>query len=139
MRVPSGEYATPLTQLVWPVRVWRVSPVVVSQMRAVLSSLAVAMRVPSGEYATPHTELVWPLGNAWSAPQATDGVAGVISPEAIFNASRIAGAEGGERVVSVVSHRSSRVRLVRPTSKSRAVSRQSRKMVPDRSASSIRT
>ena len=53
--MPSGENATPYTQLVWPCKVVRVVPVARSQIRAVPSPEAVASRVPSGENATPYT------------------------------------------------------------------------------------
>jgi hypothetical protein len=58
--VPSGDHATCETVAVWPVRVWRVVPVVGSQILAVPSALVVASWVPSGDHATYLTIPVWP-------------------------------------------------------------------------------
>jgi len=58
---PSGLNATPLTSLVWPVRVRRCSPVAGSHSRAVPSALAVASIRPSGLNATLRTQLSCPV------------------------------------------------------------------------------
>ena len=68
MVAPSGAKATAVTKPVWPVS-WRSSaPVRVSQIRAVPSSLAVAMVAPSGAKATALTASVWPVSWRSSAP-----------------------------------------------------------------------
>jgi hypothetical protein len=45
--VPSGLIATPVTALVWPVRMLRWAPAAASQIRTVLSLLVVASQVPA--------------------------------------------------------------------------------------------
>src|SRR5947207_2528784 len=60
-RAESGEKATELTQLLWPLSVCRHSPLLASQILTVLSSDADASRAESGEKATDLTELLWPL------------------------------------------------------------------------------
>jgi len=54
MRLPSGEYATELTQLVWPVPVASdpAARSLASHTLTVLSLEPLTMRLPSGEYAT---------------------------------------------------------------------------------------
>ena len=61
--MPSGAIATPVTGLLWPVRVARGVPSA-AQIRAVLSQLAVASHVPSGAIATACTTR-WNRGAAW--------------------------------------------------------------------------
>ena len=62
MRLPSGEYATELTVLVWPLPVASgpAARSLASHTLTVLSLEPLTMRLPSGEYATELTVLVWP-------------------------------------------------------------------------------
>ena len=59
MKLPSGLQATPVTVLVWSVRVVSFWAVWGFQMMQVWSLLVVAMKLPSGLQATPVTVLVW--------------------------------------------------------------------------------
>jgi hypothetical protein len=59
-RVESCEKATELTELLWPLSVWRQALLLVSQIRTVLSCDAEASRVESCEKATEWTTLLWP-------------------------------------------------------------------------------
>jgi hypothetical protein len=51
----TGWYATLLTAAAWPVNVWRVFPVAMSQSRSVLSEDAERMESPSGDHAAHST------------------------------------------------------------------------------------
>jgi hypothetical protein len=59
-RLPSGENATDLTVLVWPVSglptAWWVAG---SQSATIPAALPVAIKLPSGEKATDHTKPEW--------------------------------------------------------------------------------
>jgi len=69
--------------LVWPVSWCRSAPVRASQIRAVPSSLAVAMVAPSGAKAADHTVPVWPVSWRSSAPVGASQIRAVLSPRAV--------------------------------------------------------
>ena len=60
MRLPLGEYAASAMLPSCPFNCISFSPVVASQIRAVLSFDAVTIRLPSGEYAASVTSSSWP-------------------------------------------------------------------------------
>jgi hypothetical protein len=59
-KLPSGENAMSFTSSVWPVRVARQAPLVVSHNRTVLSPLALARNLREGENAILQTSFAWP-------------------------------------------------------------------------------
>src|SRR5262245_7355710 len=68
MRLPSGENAALMTQLVCPLRVSCSCPVCASHTFTVSSKLPATMRLPSGLNATLETGLRWPLRVSCSFP-----------------------------------------------------------------------